>query len=401
MAKKPKIGGLLDDVADRVIPRQPIKDLQELVAERYPNVELFLSGKDDVGPLIVNKIAVPKESRGQGLGSRVMQDIIEFADNNERRLALTPDASFGTPKSRLNHWYREMDFVPNKGRTKDFSISEAMVRDPKLDREALYRGEYAGNKGGNYYSTDREFARQFTQSGQDKEIAKRFLPKDKIYEAPTLPFAGNEQAMDAAMEEARKQGFKALRVNEGQGQPPSVFVLDKSALTKYGLLPAGLLGAGAAMSSSDAEAAPKVPRPRLHGPDMASLADGLMPSQAPQGRPDWIGDNGAITANPPWLRPDPNERSTLGKLYDAVTTNPVGTFKATGSALGDAVKGYLGEVRQDPGKGVADALELGATAMGGAAPQAFWMATSPDTANAGEDAILAQRRKIMQGLLAD
>lgn len=81
MAKK-RIPSLIDDVAERVVPKQPIKDLQELVAERYPKVELYLSGKDDVGPLIVNKIAVPKDARGQGTGSRVMQDVIEFADNN-------------------------------------------------------------------------------------------------------------------------------------------------------------------------------------------------------------------------------------------------------------------------------------------------------------------------------
>lgn len=146
-------------------------------------------------------------------------------------------------------------------------------------------------------------------------------------------------------------------------------------IRKYGIVPGGLLGAGAAMAPSNADAAPN--------------------------RADWISTDGAITGNPPWLRPDPNQRSTLGKLYDAVATDPLGTFKAAGGAIGDAVKGYFGEVRQDPGKGVADALELGVTAMGGAAPQAFWMATSPSEANAGEDAILAQRRKMMQGLLAD
>lgn len=375
MAKKPRVSGLLNDVANTVSKQQPIKELESYIANKYPSVALDLAGKDTTGPLTVSRIVVPPNERGQGLGGRVMQDIIEFADNNGRQLALTPDSALGTPKSRLNSWYREMDFQPNKGRSRDFSISEAMVRDPKPNREALYRGEYAGNKGGNYYSPDHEFARQFTQSGQDKEIIKRFLDKDKIYEAPTLPFAGNETAMDAAIAEARKGGFKALRASEGQGQPPSVFVLDKSALTKYGLVPSGLLGAGYAMSPSDAEAAPS--------------------------RPDWIGNDGAITGNPPWLRPDPNERGTLGKLWDAVTSNPTGTAKAVGGALTDAAKNYAKSVYADPSKGAADALELGVTAMGGAIPQAFWMAGSPDAANAGEDAILAQRRKMMQGLLAD
>ena len=37
----------------------------------------------------------------------------------------------------------------------------------------LYRGEHSTNKNGHYYSLDKEFARQFTQSGQDKEIITR------------------------------------------------------------------------------------------------------------------------------------------------------------------------------------------------------------------------------------
>lgn len=189
-----------------------------------------------------------------------------------------------------------------------------------------------------------------------------------------------EQETAKALREAGIPGIKYLDAgSRAAGDGSRNYVVFDDALIdiirKYGIVPGGLLGAGAAMAPSNADAAPS--------------------------RPDWIGADGAITGNPPWLRPDPNQRSTLGKLYDAVATDPLGTFKAAGGAIGDAVKGYFGEVRQDPGKGVADALELGVTAMGGAAPQAFWMATSPSEANAGEDAILAQRRKMMQGLLAD
>src|ERR1700722_9626996 len=41
--------------------------------------------------------------------------------------------------------------------------------------EALHRGESSNNKGGNFWTHDKEFARNFTQSGQDHEIKKRYI----------------------------------------------------------------------------------------------------------------------------------------------------------------------------------------------------------------------------------
>lgn len=96
--------------------------------------------------------------------------------------------------------------------------------------EEVFRGESDGNKGGNYYTPDREFARNFTQSGRDAEIKKRYVRSADIYEASPLPFAGDVAAVDAAIEKAREGGFKAIRVDEGAGQPSSIFVFDDSAL---------------------------------------------------------------------------------------------------------------------------------------------------------------------------
>jgi len=213
-----------------------------------------------------------------------------------------------------------------------------------------------------YFDTFDDFVEAFDQG----EMYQRFA---------------SQRPQNYTMDGLFEQGFDALRVPDagfGGSMSESIVVNNPSIieiLRKYGLVPGGLLGAGYAMAPSNAEAAPS--------------------------RPDWIGNDGAITGNPPWLRPDPNERGTLGKLWDAVTSNPTGTAKAVGGALTDAAKDYAKSVYADPSKGAADALELGVTAMGGAIPQAFWMAGSPDAANAGEDAILAQRRKMMQGLLSD
>ena len=96
--------------------------------------------------------------------------------------------------------------------------------------QTLYRGEYAGNRGGSFFSTDAEFARAFTQSGRPIEVRAVRIERSRIYQGAAVPFAGDERAMDAAMTQARARGFGAIWVDEGADQPRSVFVLDKSIL---------------------------------------------------------------------------------------------------------------------------------------------------------------------------
>lgn len=94
----------------------------------------------------------------------------------------------------------------------------------------VYRGEFTGNKGGNYYSPDAEFARQFTQSGQDAEITQSQIKNTDIYKPAEAVYAGDPDAVDAVVKQAQEQGFKAVELSEGEGQPSSVFVFDESAL---------------------------------------------------------------------------------------------------------------------------------------------------------------------------
>jgi hypothetical protein len=89
----------------------------------------------------------------------------------------------------------------------------------------LYRGESVYNKGGNYWTTDKEWARNFTQSGLDKEIKVKSFPEELIYVADKLPSAVNESEIDNAILEAKKKGFKAIWVNEGAKQPNSVLMV--------------------------------------------------------------------------------------------------------------------------------------------------------------------------------
>ena len=102
--------------------------LQDLESKYNIELDLYDNGKF----LVLSRIFIPKEMRGQGLGKQVMNDIIRYADNENKPIYLTPSKSFGASSiSRLEQFYKQFGFV-NKDRS-DFSTKEKMVRYPKKD----------------------------------------------------------------------------------------------------------------------------------------------------------------------------------------------------------------------------------------------------------------------------
>jgi GNAT superfamily N-acetyltransferase len=108
---------------------QTVGDFTAGIEARYPGVKLDLFGSGD--KLTLSRIVVPKDGRGAGTGSAIMQAIIDFADANGKTVSPTPAADFGGTVSRLKHFYKRFGFVENKGKNKDFTISESMYREPE------------------------------------------------------------------------------------------------------------------------------------------------------------------------------------------------------------------------------------------------------------------------------
>jgi hypothetical protein len=73
-----------------------------------------------------------------------MKDLTDHADLHQKRIALTPSTDFGgSSVDRLRKFYQGHDFVDNRGRNKDFTLSESMYRDPKPIGKA-HGGESSG-----------------------------------------------------------------------------------------------------------------------------------------------------------------------------------------------------------------------------------------------------------------
>lgn len=80
-------------------------------------------------------IVVPKDNRNEGIGSKVMEELCKKADELKKVIVLDPSVknSVGTTsKSRLIDFYKRFGFVVNKGKHKNFKISEMMYRLPKI-----------------------------------------------------------------------------------------------------------------------------------------------------------------------------------------------------------------------------------------------------------------------------
>ena len=107
------------------VPDELIKELGEI----HPDVDAFLSIKGD--QITLSELQMPKDIRGQGLGSRFMDILTAYADRNGMTIALTAAGDFGGSRAGQERFYKRFDFVENKGRNKDYRIGENMLRRPK------------------------------------------------------------------------------------------------------------------------------------------------------------------------------------------------------------------------------------------------------------------------------
>jgi GNAT superfamily N-acetyltransferase len=101
-------------------------ELSQQIKAEHPDVKLDLYRTR--GGVNLSRIVVPERSKG--VGTAIMRRIVEIADRNGDTVTLTPSADFGGNKARLVKFYKRFGFVENKGRNKDYEISETMYRPP-------------------------------------------------------------------------------------------------------------------------------------------------------------------------------------------------------------------------------------------------------------------------------
>lgn len=142
-----------------------IKSINDIF-KKYPDVTIDASvGKKDIN---LSRIVVPKEMRNQGVGTQVMSDLSDYADSIGKRITLTPSSDFGGSVPKLKTFYKELGFVENKGKNKDFSTRETMYREPQLVEQSA-KAEYPLAPAGTRYE---EFGGELTYMTPDEYLSR-------------------------------------------------------------------------------------------------------------------------------------------------------------------------------------------------------------------------------------
>jgi GNAT superfamily N-acetyltransferase len=112
-------------IEDEFNKKYPSTDKKGIVVELWP-----VPYRDDFVEL--SALYIPKEHRGKGIGSEIMNRIVQYADENNKIIGATPSTDFGASSvNRIRDFNKRFGFVRNKGRDVDFTISNTMYRKPK------------------------------------------------------------------------------------------------------------------------------------------------------------------------------------------------------------------------------------------------------------------------------
>lgn len=222
---------------------KPKGNIQDIIQSKYPDVSIDLFGDSEKG-YELSRIVVPKGSREQGTGTKVMEDILSLADAQGARVSLTPDSAFGGSKPRLKKFYKKFGFVDNKGSNKDFTTRNTMYRNPVAPTPSPAQ-EVAG----------------LLSSGRADEVTDEMLgkltPNDnmELFELYQSGATGMDLPMDEASRMARAKGA-GFEGDLFHGTGADIVGVDKSRLGEK----QNLLGKGFYQTTSQSRPDRYIPR---------------------------------------------------------------------------------------------------------------------------------------------
>lgn len=109
--------------------------LEKNLRNKYGNELVRLDIYEDIYSLKLATIIINAKNRREGIGTSIMNDIIEYADETKKIVVLTPSDAYGGNKNRLIQFYKRFGFKMNKGVHKNYKYMDLMIRYPKLSED--------------------------------------------------------------------------------------------------------------------------------------------------------------------------------------------------------------------------------------------------------------------------
>jgi hypothetical protein len=111
--------------------------IEDKLSLRYHDCLIGLDIYENTSSIRLSRIIVKPECRNMGIGSKIISELTDYADNNKQIIVLTPSSDFGGDKNRLVQFYKRFGFKFNKGQYKNFQFSDSMIRYPKMNETRL------------------------------------------------------------------------------------------------------------------------------------------------------------------------------------------------------------------------------------------------------------------------
>ena len=114
---------------DRSSIQSGINNLKRKYRKMGCNIELVPRYYDSA---YLTLIQVPNNLRGRGIATSFMNDLIEWADERQLVITLSPTDSMGSNVPRLEEFYKRFGFIYNRLNNKDSKYVGAMIRFPEI-----------------------------------------------------------------------------------------------------------------------------------------------------------------------------------------------------------------------------------------------------------------------------
>jgi len=112
--------------------KKKVERFNDIIMHRYVKLGICFQLSVYENVVKLDLIVVPKNYRKQKVGTTILKELVCLLDENNLMCELTPSTSLGaTSTYRLRKFYKRFGFVENKGKNKNFTISEGMYRLPK------------------------------------------------------------------------------------------------------------------------------------------------------------------------------------------------------------------------------------------------------------------------------
>ena len=100
-----------------------LAELTSSLRSRYPVEQLDTWYSSVKGYIELASIRLPPEEQNKGIGHQIIQELQQFAQSVNKPIVLIPESQ-PRKKSALDRFYKDLGFVHNKGRKRNYQFSQ-------------------------------------------------------------------------------------------------------------------------------------------------------------------------------------------------------------------------------------------------------------------------------------